>query len=545
MSNGVKRVAWILVWAVLGTALWSTEIHDAARTGRLEQVKALLKEKPLRVNEADSRGWTPLFLAVLEGHKPVVEYLIAKGAVVRVSDRNDRTPLHYAAVRGNLEIIELLIEKGAVVDAKAIGAASPLNWASQAGQKDAGELLIRHGANIHAKCNAEVTPLYFTAVRGYTAFLKLLLDHGADVNVVDYTGRPAIQLAVVNGHAEAVTLLLLHGAPLAFREKHHGRSLLHLAVIHGRKNAAEILLEKGLSPNEKDNHGFTPLDYAFQYHHQSLAQFLISKGARRGKGKTIENVPLLNKKMKPGEAILWRLQGRSWAVKTMRHLMVFDYPTGLQLPQDPSLTNGHVVEQEVANHSIIYLDSRYHRDVQQMIVCQVDPGKGKIAIVLNEAFKKYYEKEGVPHTSFLKSGETQTINGVEISASPSPGVNRGYYIQVDGMEIVWTPNKVNHYALMDNFVQDVEFLASKSRQIDLLFLGTPEGIGPENDLALEGILETLDKWKPKAVIARGDNHLCRKLLRDAAIKKIKAPIFMVENPGDAFVYFRGRLKRSD
>ncbi len=49
------------------------------------------------------------------GHKEVVEFLIAKGADVKVKDNQDRTPLQLAIEieEGHTEIVELLPKLGA------------------------------------------------------------------------------------------------------------------------------------------------------------------------------------------------------------------------------------------------------------------------------------------------------------------------------------------------------------------------------------------------------------------------------------------------
>ncbi len=72
---------------------------------------------------------TPLHYAVHEGHKEVVELLIANGAVVNAKDHEEWTPLHFAAIKGLEEIAELLIANGADVNAKDDDGDTPLDYA--------------------------------------------------------------------------------------------------------------------------------------------------------------------------------------------------------------------------------------------------------------------------------------------------------------------------------------------------------------------------------------------------------------------------------
>jgi ankyrin repeat protein len=58
------------------------EIHDAAQTGDLVRVKALLKDNPELVSSRDGPDDTPLHVAAQRGHKDVVELLLANKADV-------------------------------------------------------------------------------------------------------------------------------------------------------------------------------------------------------------------------------------------------------------------------------------------------------------------------------------------------------------------------------------------------------------------------------------------------------------------------------
>ncbi len=55
--------------------------------------------------------------AAMEGHTPVVELLIEKGATVNAGTETGVTALMHAAEGGYTPVVELLIEKGATVNA--------------------------------------------------------------------------------------------------------------------------------------------------------------------------------------------------------------------------------------------------------------------------------------------------------------------------------------------------------------------------------------------------------------------------------------------
>jgi len=72
----------------------------------------------------------PLWVAVAEGKKEIVEFLIAKGANVNAANEEGATPLWKAAQMGQKEIVELLIAKGATVNAASEDGLMPLTKAA-------------------------------------------------------------------------------------------------------------------------------------------------------------------------------------------------------------------------------------------------------------------------------------------------------------------------------------------------------------------------------------------------------------------------------
>lgn len=89
-----------------------TGLHIAAQLGREDYVDMLLKIASLQNASIDVRetayGWTPLFVACVEGHLPIVELLLQAGANEALVDSLGWTAKEHAAFRGHLPTAERL-----------------------------------------------------------------------------------------------------------------------------------------------------------------------------------------------------------------------------------------------------------------------------------------------------------------------------------------------------------------------------------------------------------------------------------------------------
>ncbi len=153
-------------------------IHDAAKAGDLEKVKALLKDHPDLVFSRDDVGKTPLHWAAENGHKDAAEFLLANHAEVNAKENGDRTPLHCAAFRGHKDVAALLLAKKAKVNARDNYRATPLHMAAMSGRYDVVKLLLANKAEVNAKDNKGWTPLRWAVAGRHEDVAELLRQHG-------------------------------------------------------------------------------------------------------------------------------------------------------------------------------------------------------------------------------------------------------------------------------------------------------------------------------------------------------------------------------
>jgi len=299
-------LALIFQWA------GAVEIHEAARSGDLEKIKALVDSDPTLINAKDENGRTPLHWAARGVHFNAIKYLVERGADVNAQDVNLVTPLHSVAVRNHGEAVKLLIDKGARVDVPDYEKHTALHLAAQSGAKDAVAVLAKNGSALELKDDYGRTPLVLGArERGGPDVARILLEAGANVNALDKSGSSALELAAWRGYRDVVDILLdnkadipikgpkgratlmfsaerglsrlfqkmvAQGADVSVPNSKNG-TLLHDAAAGGSPEIIAGLIEKGLDVNGKDRYGWAPSHYAARDGRREALDMLISKGA--------------------------------------------------------------------------------------------------------------------------------------------------------------------------------------------------------------------------------------------------------------------------
>ena len=265
----------VLAWSSLA---FCGEIDDAARSGDLVKVRALLKENPNSVFSRNTNGATPLHVAVFHGYNEVVELLLANKADVNATNNYGDTPLHVAAGNGHRDLAELLLANKAGVNTRDINGLTALHMAAVNGYKDVAGLLLASGADINAKDTNGVTALVFAAGAGKTDTVEFLLDKGADINTKANNGESALMWATGAGNTDAVKLLLDKGANVNMTNK-VGLTALMYAV--GADSAAEVklLLAGGADINMTAPLGVTALGLAREKGDAAIVQLLQQPAA--------------------------------------------------------------------------------------------------------------------------------------------------------------------------------------------------------------------------------------------------------------------------
>jgi ankyrin repeat protein len=122
-----------------------TPLIWAALNGHKEIVELILAKDGVNPNSKDDRGWTSLVWAAIEGHKEIVEVLLAADGIDLnpVDNHFHRTPLLWAIMAGRQEIVNLLLMKDGVdPNSKDHEGWSPLQWAKLCEHRGIVEMLL-------------------------------------------------------------------------------------------------------------------------------------------------------------------------------------------------------------------------------------------------------------------------------------------------------------------------------------------------------------------------------------------------------------------
>ena len=81
------------------------------------------------INAENLEGRSPIYSAISEGRKHIVDILLSGGANINTKDHYRLTPLHAAVMFGQPEILEILLSKGADTSTKDSNGKTPLEQA--------------------------------------------------------------------------------------------------------------------------------------------------------------------------------------------------------------------------------------------------------------------------------------------------------------------------------------------------------------------------------------------------------------------------------
>ncbi len=247
-------------------------LHDAARSGDLDEINRLLEQGAL-VNDVTGVGKTPLHVATLQRQTEAARLLIDRGANVNAVDGDQETPLHISTRRRHIEGVRLLVERGANVDVHDHGGMTPLHMAARNRNMGIVRLIIDSGADVNATDHDGTTPLHIAARNGQVDAVRLLIERGANVDAANRHGSTPLHIAAIRDNFQVVGLLLDRSANIDM-VREDGFTPLHVASGRGRIDIVRLLLERGANVNLLNANGHSPMDLASEQGHYNVVELL-------------------------------------------------------------------------------------------------------------------------------------------------------------------------------------------------------------------------------------------------------------------------------
>ncbi len=201
-------------------------------------------------SQEKGRAYTPetLFKAVEQGETHLAFDFVRAGMGVDIRRGDEWTPLMVALFNGHEETAMMLLSRGANVRAKANRGYEPIHWAALSGYERAVKFILDRGGNVNAETDYGWTPLLQAASRGHVGIARMLIDRGASVNASEHEGWTPLHKACANSFVEMVRLLVQRGADTRQRSA-TGITPLELAMKSKNFDLIEALSEKPQPPS--------------------------------------------------------------------------------------------------------------------------------------------------------------------------------------------------------------------------------------------------------------------------------------------------------
>ncbi|KAI0445510.1 hypothetical protein F4803DRAFT_570531 [Xylaria telfairii] len=289
----------------------SRPLHEAAKSGVIEVIQAVLDANPRMACAIDEQGKTPLFYAWQGDHREAIVILFQAQCAyqtleeLRDIDGNDinfalrrycleksgledsidkdrcmGVAMVRAIKEGLVDVAELLITQGANLNEVDDGV-SALYTVVEQGNDNLAAVLISKGADPTVGVPEGKEPLLHVLVRKRMekALLRLLRNvRSIDVNCKDSKGRTALFSAAEVGDetwaVEVMNLLLWRGLDIDLLDTNDNH-IMHIVAEKGYTiMTSEVTIRSRLVEELKNKTNRTPFDIARELHHEEIATFI-------------------------------------------------------------------------------------------------------------------------------------------------------------------------------------------------------------------------------------------------------------------------------
>lgn len=268
-----------------------TPLHEASATGNLEVVKCLV-DAGAKLNVLDTSSSTPVMSALQKNHFEVVDYLISD-EIVNSPVIGGQYLSHLACKSGNHKTVEYLIKKGADMKVKDENDMTPLMVAlSHKGGDYCVNVLLEQcddcGITEVNQNNDTALEILFNHwnlhhLGSANSMLKLMVRKGSDINKVHPSKKETPLLTYIDNDKIADCLVDL-GCDVDFVAE-SGRNALLLACDNNNTHLVERLMNNNISmalseivKTEGESPNMTPLQLSIFNQNREVTEMLLCAG---------------------------------------------------------------------------------------------------------------------------------------------------------------------------------------------------------------------------------------------------------------------------
>jgi ankyrin repeat protein len=236
----------------------SAPLHEAARIGNIEIMRMLL-EQGADVNIKDAKSNTAMHTGIpVNVHREALNLLFEYGADPNLRDEHGVTPLHVVILLNrNIDIIQTLLLGGSDVQIRNMDGKTPLYIAVQERRVQVIPLLLDYNADVFAADITGITPFDMALKIKGDVFKTIVTPDTVLQN--DSSGNTMLHVAVINrGDSGHFALILDHKA-LVDTKNRQGDTALHIAVKTNQQENGEFLISRGANIFSPNSAGHTPL----------------------------------------------------------------------------------------------------------------------------------------------------------------------------------------------------------------------------------------------------------------------------------------------
>ncbi len=278
-------------------------------TNRKAKVLTALAEQPEEIEEiinyqTPKSGKTALHYAVDAGWGADVKKLAEAGANLELQDKDGRTALHCAVLKKDTAAVEALLQAGANINARVrIADETPLHLAIEGGDLAMVELLVAHKASVTLRHPlGDGLNAYHMAARQSVEMMTALLKHDDREAVMEFCKiekhkSSALRIALSHSDLPMVTKLLDYGVSVNETDDNGETPLFHL--LHHRDSRdksmkfMKLLIENGADISKAENFwSETPLFAAARSGYHEAVELLLDLGAKPDHRSHLDETPL-------------------------------------------------------------------------------------------------------------------------------------------------------------------------------------------------------------------------------------------------------------